>query len=120
MQDWSDGQAKEYLRSFPGVGPKTAACVLCFAMGRPVMPVDTHVGRITRRLGLVPERATAEEAHDIMDRITPPELVFPFHVEMIRHGRALCRPTKPGCGRCPITNECKYFDEKEREMIDAG
>lgn len=116
---WTDEQAKEYLRSFPGVGPKTAACVLCFAMGRPVMPVDTHVGRITRRLGLVPERATAEEAHDIMDSITPPELVFPFHVEMIRHGRALCRPTKPACDRCPITAECEFYVEKERGHIDA-
>ena len=120
MQDWPNGQAKEYLRAFPGVGPKTAACVLCFAMGRPVMPVDTHVGRITRRLGLVPERATAEEAHDIMDSITPPELVYPFHVEMIRHGRALCRPTKPGCDRCPITNECVYYKRKEGGSIDAG
>lgn len=120
LLDWTDGQAKEYLRSFPGVGPKTAACVLCFAMGRPVMPVDTHVGRITRRLGLVPERATAEEAHDIMDSITPPELVFPFHVEMIRHGRVLCRPAKPACDRCPITAECEFCAGKERGRIDAG
>lgn len=111
LENWPDDAIREYLRPLPGVGPKTIACVLMFAMGRPAMPVDTHVGRITRRLGLVPEKASSEEAHALMDRMTPPDLMYAFHVEMIRHGRARCRPTHPKCETCPLAQDCLYYRE---------
>jgi endonuclease-3 len=108
LNDWTDDQVRDFLTAYPGVGPKTAACVLMFAMGRPVMPVDTHVHRIATRLGFIPRGASFEVAHQTMDRITPPELIYPLHIEMIRHGRALCRPTNPKCTDCPVLSECKH------------
>ncbi|HEY3268015.1 MAG TPA: endonuclease III [Armatimonadota bacterium] len=110
LENWPSDRVKAFLTSYPGVGPKTAACVLMFAMGRPVMPVDTHVYRIAGRLGLLPPKASYEEAHDSLERITPPELVYPFHIEMIRHGRALCRPTNPKCPDCPVRDDCDYYN----------
>jgi len=110
IEEWPSETVKEYLTAYPGVGPKTAACVLMFAMGRPVMPVDTHVYRIATRLGLVREGASFEEAHATLEEITPDELVYPFHIEMIRHGRALCRPTNPKCDPCPVRDECLYYE----------
>lgn len=110
LNDWTSDEVRDFLTAYPGIGPKTAACVLMFAMGRPVMPVDTHVHRIAGRLALIPERASFEEAHRTLERATPPELVYPFHIEMIRHGRALCRPTNPKCGACPVRGECRFYD----------
>lgn len=109
LEGWPSDRVKEYLTAYPGVGPKTAACVLMFAMGRPVMPVDTHVYRVSTRLAFVREGASFEEAHETMERITPPELVYPLHIEMIRHGRSRCRPTNPKCDGCPVQAECLYF-----------
>lgn len=108
LVDWPHDQVRDFLTAYTGVGPKTAACVLMFAMGRPVMPVDTHVHRIATRLGFIPKGASFEVAHQTMDSITPPELVYPLHIEMIRHGRALCRPTNPKCAECPVISECLY------------
>lgn len=110
LEGWPSETVKAFLTAYPGIGPKTAACVLMFAMGRPVMPVDTHVYRISTRLALVREGASFEEAHATLDRITPPELIYPFHVEMIRHGRARCRPTNPRCDGCPVQAECLYYE----------
>ena len=108
LVDWPHDQVRDYLTAYPGVGPKTAACVLMFALGRPVMPVDTHVHRIATRLGFIAKGASFEVAHKTMDSITPPELVYPLHIEMIRHGRALCRPTNPKCAECPVIDECNF------------
>ncbi len=99
-------EAKSWLREMKGVGPKTAACVLMFSFGRPALPVDTHVHRVAQRLGLVPERATAEQAHDILEETLPPELVFPFHISLIKHGRRLCRAQRPLCDQCPLLDGC--------------
>jgi endonuclease III len=100
------GEAKSWLRKMKGVGPKTAACVLMFSFGRPALPVDTHVHRVAQRLGLVPERATAEPAHDILEAMLAPELVFPFHIMLIKHGRRLCRAQRPRCEDCPLLEGC--------------
>jgi endonuclease III len=108
LNEWTDDQVREFLTGYTGVGPKTAACVLMFAMGRPVMPVDTHVHRIATRLGFIPRGASFETAHQTMDRVTPPDLIYPLHIEMIRHGRALCRPTNPKCTDCPVLAECNH------------
>lgn len=99
-------EAKGWLREMKGVGPKTAACVLMFSFGRPALPVDTHVHRVAQRLGLVPERTTAEQAHDILEAMLEPELVFPFHIMLIKHGRRLCRAQRPLCEQCPLLDGC--------------
>jgi len=100
------GEAKAWLRSLPGVGPKTVACVLMFALGRPALPVDTHVGRMARRLGLVPAKTGAAEAHDLLEAMLAPEEVYPFHVSLIKHGRRLCRAQRPLCADCPLSDRC--------------
>jgi endonuclease-3 len=99
-------EAKGWLRSLPGVGPKTAACVLMFALGRPALPVDTHVGRVAQRLGLVPARTGAAAAHDLLEAALAPEEVYPFHVSLIKHGRRICRAQRPLCGECPLADRC--------------
>ena len=99
-------EAKTWLRSLPGVGPKTAACVLMFALGLPALPVDTHVGRVAQRLGLVPAGTGAAAAHDLLEALLEPEDVYPFHVSLIKHGRRLCRAQRPLCGECPLLDSC--------------
>ena len=101
-----DEEALEYLTSFKGVGVKTAACVLCFALGRNVIPVDTHVHRIAIRLGLVPERATAVQTHEILNEIVPPELRYELHVLLIGHGRTVCVARAPRCDECAVATLC--------------
>jgi endonuclease III len=94
------------LTALPGVGIKTAACVLLFCFGRPVMPVDTHVHRLSRRLGLVVDRATADQTHLVLMAVTPSELVHPFHVWLIAQGRAICHARSPCCGECVLADLC--------------
>jgi endonuclease-3 len=106
LKDRSLDEAKGWLRSLPGVGPKTAACVLMFALGRPALPVDTHVHRVAQRLGLVPAKAGAAEAHDILEATLEPDEVYPFHISLIKHGRRLCRAQRPLCERCPLLDGC--------------
>ncbi len=106
LSDMPLESAKEWLRELKGVGPKTAACVLMFALGRPALPVDTHVHRVAQRLGLVPARAGAAQAHDILEAILKPDEVYPFHMSLIKHGRRLCRAQRPLCGECPLLDGC--------------
>jgi endonuclease-3 len=103
-------EAWRYLRELPGVGPKTAACVLMFNLDRPVFPIDTHVHRVSKRLGLIGNRVSAEQAHDIFDEIVPPEWVYPLHVDLIQHGRQICHAQRPECTRCPLFSECAYVE----------
>lgn len=95
-------EARTWLRALPGVGPKTAACVLLFSLGRPALPVDTHVERVTKRLGLIAAKATADQAHDLLEALVDPADYYPFHMLMIKHGRRICAARKPACDRCPI------------------
>ena len=106
LRDTPTAEAAEYLSRFPGVGPKTAACVLLFACRKPVLPVDTHVHRVTGRLGLIGPRTDAAKAHEELARLVPPRLVLEFHVELIRHGRTLCLARNPKCQRCPLLDLC--------------
>ncbi|HET9476875.1 MAG TPA: endonuclease III [Dehalococcoidia bacterium] len=108
LRDLPLPEAKAWLRGLNGVGPKTAACVLMFALGRPALPVDTHVHRVAQRLGLVPGTATAEKAHDILEGILAPDEVYPFHISLIRHGRRLCRALRPLCEQCPLLGGCPH------------
>jgi len=104
----SPEEAWHYLRSIPGVGPKTAACVLLFNMGMPIVPVDTHVHRTSRRLGLIGPKVSADQAHEVFARITPPEWAYTLHVGLIRHGRQVCHAQRPDCLHCPLYTECAY------------
>jgi len=99
-------EAKEWLRELPGVGPKTAAIVLCFAMGMPAMPVDTHIYRVSKRLGFIGTKTTAEQAHDILEATINPEQVFAFHVYLITHGRQVCKARRPLCEECILKEGC--------------
>jgi endonuclease III len=101
-------EALGYLTDLPGVGRKTAACVLIFTFDRPEIPVDTHVKRVGERLGLFRPGASFDEAHDEMLAITPPEDAYEFHINLILHGRALCRP-RPRCDDCELRRMCPYF-----------
>ncbi len=102
-------EAYAWLGSLPGVGPKTAACVLLFACGRPAMPVDTHVHRVARRLGLVPDKATAAQAQDRLEAEVPPAWYYAFHLNVIKHGREVCKAPRPRCEICVLTRWCAYY-----------
>lgn len=99
-------EARTWLRSLPGVGPKTAACVLLFALGLPAMPVDTHVERVAKRLGLIPAKMTADRAHEALEAMVEPEDYYRFHMLLIKHGRRICIARKPACERCPLAPDC--------------
>jgi len=101
-------EALAYLMSFHGVGRKTASCVLLFSLGMPVMPVDTHILRIARRLQLIPEQATADAAHDMLEALLPEEDYLSFHVNTIAHGRQTCTARDPACPRCPVLALCPH------------
>lgn len=101
-------ESVRYLSQFRGIGPKTIACTLLFACHTEVFPLDTHIFRILRRVGLIPQKCTDRRAHELMNAIVPPGKFYSFHVNLIRHGRALCRPRDPLCQRCPIVEYCDY------------
>ena len=104
----SSEDAVRYLSQFRGIGPKTIACTLLFACRKEVFPLDTHIFRVLRRIGLIPQKCTDQRAHEIMNRIVPEGKFYSFHVNLIRHGRTLCRPREPLCERCPIVEYCDY------------
>ena len=108
LRDAPRGEALDFLLGLPGVGRKTAACVLLFSFDRPEVPVDTHVYRVGSRLGLIPERASFEQAHDEMLRIVDPGDAYELHINLIRHGRAVCRP-RPRCDQCGLRRMCPYW-----------
>ena len=102
-------EARAWLMSLNGIGPKTAACVLLFSYGLPVMPVDTHVHRVSRRLGLIGAKVGADAAHQVLAALVPPERVYPFHINLIRHGRQVCKAPVPRCAACSLTSVCAYY-----------
>jgi endonuclease-3 len=99
-------EAKAWLRKLPGVGPKTAACVMLFSLGRPALPVDTHVLRVARRLGLLRSKVNAERAHEILEDLIPAENVYEFHLHMVEHGRKVCKAQRPRCHICVLQELC--------------
>jgi endonuclease III len=107
LADWDVEVARAWLTRFNGVGPKTAAIVLCFALGKPAFPVDTHVYRVTGRIGLRPEKMSVEQAHPYLESLFPPETYYAAHLNIIRLGREICQARKPACSSCPI---CKFCD----------
>jgi endonuclease-3 len=108
LDDRDDDAIQEYLTSLPGVGPKTAACVLVFSMGRPAFPIDTHVHRIVTRLGWIPPKTTADATYRILNPLIPPELRYDLHLAFITHGRTVCKAQNPRCGDCVLADLCSY------------
>ncbi|HLV80588.1 MAG TPA: endonuclease III, partial [Chthonomonadaceae bacterium] len=118
LETLPDAEARAYLMDLPGVGPKTAAIVLCFALGRPVIPVDTHVFRVAWRLGLIEKRIGEVKAHDALQALVPAEWVYPFHVALILHGRQVCKSPVPRCEICPLTDLCAFFQhERQKQQV---
>jgi endonuclease-3 len=111
-----DEEVEDYLGSLPGVGPKTVACVLLFSMGRDAFPVDTHVFRVGRRLGLIAPKVTAEGAHRTLGKSVPPDIRYRFHIALIRHGRTICKPRMPLCSECAVFDLC----EAGPKLLAAG
>jgi len=109
LRDWPVDQARDWLMQIKGIGPKTAAIVLLFALGRPAFPVDTHIYRVSRRLGLIDARLSVEAAHRILEQLVPAELYYAFHLNVIRHGRQVCQARKPKCSSCPLQTCCDYY-----------
>lgn len=110
-------EALHWLTTLHGVGPKTARCVLLFALGFPCIPVDTHVHRVARRLGLIGSRATAEQAHNILEGMVALEDAYRFHVYLIEHGRKLCKAPRPRCPECPLHQGCPSSTTALRETV---
>lgn len=120
----SNDEALQYLRSLKGVGPKTAACVLLFSFGKPVMPVDTHIFRVTKRLGIIDKGMDIEEAHEALSCIVPKHLIYNFHLGIIEHGRRTCKAHNPLCGTCVLYGLCRfkyksYYRRITRERANA-
>jgi endonuclease-3 len=114
--DFLDGapalEARAWMTQIPGIGRKTASVVLLFAFGTPLMPVDRHVERVSKRIGLIPRKATADQAHEMFLAMLPPELMHEAHVNLITHGRVTCHARRPACERCPVAPRCRYLDPK--------
>ncbi len=106
LRDMSVEEGLEWLTSIPGIGPKTARCVLLFSLGKPVIPVDTHVHRVARRLGLIGLKTTAEQSHRILEAMVPEEDAYRFHMHLIEHGRKICKAPRPRCKVCPLALGC--------------
>jgi endonuclease-3 len=102
-------EVSAWLRGFKGVGPKTAAIVLLFSLGKPAFPVDTHIYRVSGRIGLRPEKMSAEQAHAHLARLLPPESYYAAHLNLIRLGREICQARRPNCPVCPLKDLCDYY-----------
>ncbi len=114
-------EARAWLTQFHGIGPKTASIVMLFSLGIPAFPVDTHVHRVTGRLGLRPEKLSADDCHPHFEALFPPETYGPAHLNIITHGRQVCHARNPECGRCGLQKLCDYYPTNgEGRTTQAG
>lgn len=109
LNDLGEADARKWLMQMEGVGPKTASIVLLFAQKRNVFPMDTHVHRVTRRLGWIGEKTSAEQAHHLLEALIPPKRYYAMHINLIRLGREICRAQNPRCELCPLKDLCEYY-----------
>ncbi len=109
LDDLDPEEGRAWLRRLPGVGPKTAACVMMFDLGKPILPVDTHVHRVSKRLGLIGPKISADAARNALQEQLQPEQIYEFHLNMIAHGRKICRAPLPKCPLCSLTEQCNYY-----------
>ncbi len=110
-------EARAWLMKHKGVGPKTAAIVLLFSLGRPAFPVDTHIFRVTGRIGLLPGNMTVTQAHPHLENLFPPDAYYSAHLNIIRLGREICSARQPACPRCPLRTLCKYAKLNENQSV---
>lgn len=115
INEMSIDKGKKWLTDIPGIGPKTAAIILCFHFGKPVMPVDTHVNRICKRFGLIPENASRTKAHNLLEVKIPDNIKYSFHRLLITHGRENCKARNPTCGETKLKKYCKHY----KQVIDG-
>ncbi len=115
LNELSRDEAMDWLVALPGVGPKTASIVLLFAFGRPAFPVDTHVHRLTKRLGLIGPKVSADKAHGLLESMGDADTYYAYHLNLIRHGRQVCIARNPRCAVCFLQEECDYFQNLDDE-----
>ncbi|MFO7946939.1 MAG: endonuclease III [Armatimonadota bacterium] len=115
IDDLPTAEALEYLTHFKGVGPKTAACVLLFSLGRPVFPVDTHVHRVAIRLGWIPPDTDAASAHDLLGEMIPENRAYQIHLNIVQHGRETCRSQNPACAKCVLLDLCDHGQDQMQD-----
>jgi endonuclease-3 len=108
LRRWRTDKIKDWLKGFKGVGDKTVACVLLFSLKRPALPVDTHVLRVSRRLGLVPQNSSAAKAEALLEELVPGKRIYQFHLNLIAHGRMVCKAANPLCRGCVLLENCKF------------
>mgnify|MGYP002631362447 FL=1 len=120
LKDMPLDEAKAWLKRLEGIGPKTAAIILCFSLGMPAMPVDTHIYRVSQRLGFVGKKISADKAHDVLEAKVEPEDVFDFHLYLINHGRQVCKALRPRCDRCVLAWGCPSRAAFERKAKKTG
>jgi len=104
--------ARDWLTAIDGIGRKTASVVLLFSFGTPLMPVDRHVERVSQRIGLIPSKATADDAHELYLAMLEPDQMYEGHVNLIQHGRRTCHARKPACDACPVAPRCRFIDRR--------
>ena len=109
LEDLSPEEASDWLMQFKGVGPKTASIVLLFSLGKPAFPVDTHIYRVSGRIGLRPAQMNVEKAHELLAKLFPPDAYYAAHLNIIRLGREICQARRPICSNCPLQNLCDYY-----------
>ncbi len=108
LKEFTTEDARQWLMQFKGVGPKTAAIVLQFSLDKPAFPVDTHIYRVTGRIGLRPEKMNAEKTHQHFENLLPPDSYYPAHLNIIRLGREICQARLPKCSQCPLQEVCDF------------
>jgi len=112
LASWPALEARDWLTRIPGIGPKTASVVLLFCYGLPLMPIDTHVERVSRRIGMIRPAVDVTRAHDDVLRDIPAERIYEAHVNLITHGRRTCHARNPACDRCLVAPRCRYVDPR--------
>ena len=117
LRDMEPDEAEAWLGQMKGVGPKTRSIVLLFALGMPAFPVDTHIHRVTRRLGLIGSKTTREQAQAELAKLVPREEFYNFHIDIIEHGRAVCQARKPKCDICKISQFCDFYGRLARAAL---
>lgn len=108
LEKMPDEEARDYLTAFRGIGPKTVACTLLFASHKEIFPLDTHIFRVLKRMGILPAKITDVKAHRLLDALVPHGKFYSLHVNLIRLGRQICRPKEPLCETCPLLEYCDY------------
>ena len=108
VEKMTNEEARDFLLKFRGIGPKTVACTLLFACQKEVFPLDTHIFRVLKRMGILPEKITDVKAHRLLDELVPKGKFYSLHVNLIRLGRKICRPKEPLCWECPLLEYCDY------------